>query len=118
MKTLETVVKSLILSATEPMFDPLRSAYRAGRRVEDAKLFILDQLYKRLELKQSHVRILFADFSLAFNTMQPHTLAQKLISNFLVFSMTLSCGLLNFFNRQMSAGVCEHVVLSAICHLH
>ena len=73
---------SLIFSAVEPLLDPLQFAYRVGRGVEVAKLFLLDKLHKHLELPQSHARILFADFSSAFNTMQPHILAQKLISNF------------------------------------
>ena len=82
MNTLEKIVKSLILSAVEPMLDPLQFVHRAERSVEDTKLFLLDKLYKHLEQPQSHARILFADFSLAFNTMQPHTLAQKLIAIF------------------------------------
>ena len=75
-------MKSLILSAVEPMLDPLQFAFRAGRGFEDAKLFLLDKLNKHLELPQSHARMLFADFSSAFNTMQPHILTRKLISNF------------------------------------
>ena len=72
MKTLEKIVRSFILSVVQPILDPLQFAYRTGRGVEDAKLFRLDKLYKHLELMQSHARILFAGFSSAFNTMQPH----------------------------------------------
>ena len=64
------------------MPDPLQFAYSAGKDAKDGKLFYLNKLYKHLQLPQSHVRILFADFSSAFNTIQPHILAQKLISNF------------------------------------
>ena len=53
------------------MLDPLQFACRAGKGVDDAKLLLLDRLYRRLERPQSHARILFADFSSAFNTMQP-----------------------------------------------
>ena len=63
------------------MLDPQQFAYRAGRGVEDDKLFLWDKLFKYLELLQFHARILFADFFSAFNTMQPHFLTQKLISN-------------------------------------
>ena len=63
MKTLEKIVKSLILSAVEPMLDPLQFAYSVRRGVEDAKLFLLYKLYKHLELPQSHARILIVDFS-------------------------------------------------------
>ena len=71
MKTLEKIVKSFILSAVQPMLDPLQFAYRAGRGAEDAKLFLLAKLFKHLELPQSHAWILFAEFFSAFNTMQP-----------------------------------------------
>ena len=50
--------------------------------VDDAKLFILNTLYRHLEGPQTHARILFADFSSAFNTIQPHILANKLVSYF------------------------------------
>ena len=82
MKTLEKIVKSLILSDTEKNLDPLQFAYRSRRGVEDAKLFILNKLYNHLETPNSHARILFADFSSAFNTMQPHVLLQTLLSKF------------------------------------
>ena len=53
--------------------------------MDDAKLFILNTLYRHLEGPQTHVRILFADFfSSAFNTIQPHILANKLVSHFSV----------------------------------
>ena len=45
MKTQEKIVKSFILSAVQPMLDPLQFAYSAGRGIEDAKLFLLDKLY-------------------------------------------------------------------------
>ena len=46
--------------------------------VEEAEL--LDKIYKHLEKPESHVRLLFADFSSAFNKMQPHILIQPLSS--------------------------------------
>ena len=82
MKTLEKIIKSLIMSATEQKLDPLQFAYRAGRGVDDAKLFILNKLYSHLEKSHAHARILFADFSSAFNLMQPYVLAKKLMTDF------------------------------------
>ena len=64
------------------MSGPLHADYRAVRDVEDAKLFLLEKLNKHLELPQSQARILFADLSSAFNTMQHHILAQRLIKTF------------------------------------
>jgi hypothetical protein len=81
MKTVEKIVKRAVLNLTETNLDPLQFAYRAGRGVEDAKLFILNTLYVHLEKPKAHARLLFADFSSAFNTVQPHILAKK---NFLI----------------------------------
>ena len=82
MKTLEKIIKFFILAVTECNLDPLQFAYRSGRGVDDAKLFILNTLYRHLEGPQTHARIVFADFSSAFNTIQPHILANKLVSYF------------------------------------
>ena len=46
------------------------------------KLFILNELTKHLETPNTHARLLFADFSSAFNLMQPHILLHKLTSTF------------------------------------
>ena len=72
-------MKSIILCAVQPMPNSLQFAYRAGKGVEDAKLFLLGKLYKPVKLPQSRARILSVDFSSAFNTMQLHILLQKLI---------------------------------------
>ena len=66
-KTLEKTVKSFILSAVQPMLGPLQCAHRAGRGVEDIKLFLWGKLCKHLELPQSHARMPFVDVSSAFN---------------------------------------------------
>lgn len=77
MKAMETIIKQHIVRATDPLMDPLQFAYRARRGVDDAKIFILDSIHKHLELPDSSARLLFADFSSAFNTLQPHILATK-----------------------------------------
>ena len=76
------IIKFLILAVTERNLDPIQFAYWSGRGVDDTKLFILNTLYRHLEGPQTHARILFADFSSAFNTIQPHILANKLASHF------------------------------------
>ena len=76
------LVKSFIIPITETQLDPLQFAYRAGRGVEDAKVFILNKMYIHLDKPTAHAKILFADFSSAFNLMQPHILAHKLIYDF------------------------------------
>lgn len=82
MKAMEKIIKQHIIRATDSLMDPLQFAYRAGRSVDDAKIFILDSIHKHLELRDSSVRLLFVDFSSAFNTLQPHILATKLSSHF------------------------------------
>ena len=74
-------MKNLVLSIVDEKLDPLQFAYQSGS-VEDAKLLILNNLYKHLEKPQAHVRLLFADFSSAFNTIQPHPLIERLLCDF------------------------------------
>ncbi|CAM4658728.1 unnamed protein product [Leuciscus chuanchicus] len=82
MKAMERIIKEHITKATSSMMDPLQFAYQAGRGVDDAKIFILNIIHKHLEIPSTSARLLFADFSSAFNTMQPHILAEKLITRF------------------------------------
>lgn len=82
MKAMERIIKEHITKATSSMMDPLQFAYQAGRGVDDAKIFILNTIHKHLEIPKTTARLLFADFSSAFNTMQPHILAEKLITRF------------------------------------
>ena len=66
----------------EKYLDPLQFAYRIGRGVDDATITLLNLLYRHLEGTKTQARLLFIDFSSAFNTIQPYILAQKLINNF------------------------------------
>ena len=71
MKTLEKLIKNEILSQVEELLDPLQFAYRPGRGVEDATVTLLHFLYRHLEGAKAQARLLFIDFSSAFNTIQP-----------------------------------------------
>ena len=82
MKAMERIVKNSITQSVEHLMDPLQFAYRAGRGVDDAKIFLLETIHTHLETPNTIARLLFADFSSAFNTMQPHILAEKLITRF------------------------------------
>ena len=59
--------------------DQLQFAYRPKRSVEDAVLTLLNGVYEHLEKAGTYVRIVFVDFSSAFNTIQPHLLVKKLL---------------------------------------
>ena len=60
----------------------MQFAYRPNRGVEDATTTLFNFVYKHLEGKKTHVRLLFADFSSAFNTIQPLILYHKLVTLF------------------------------------
>ena len=107
MKSLERIVIKYLLSEVSELLDPLQFAYRARRGVEDACITLLNNIYKHLENPESYVRILFVDFSSAFNTIQPHLLMEKLMKMRVNSSLIkwLECFLVN---RQQTVSVNGH----------
>ena len=79
MKAMERVIKNYIIKAKDSQMDPLLFA---GRGVDETKTFIIDTIYKHLEHPKTTARLVFADFSSAFNTLQPQILAEKLTNLF------------------------------------
>jgi hypothetical protein len=77
MKCLERIILAH-LPLVEPKLDPLQFTYRSRRGVEDAIATLLHRLLKHLETPGHSARILFADFSSAFNTIQRHVMVEKL----------------------------------------
>ncbi|KAK0132155.1 hypothetical protein N1851_033041 [Merluccius polli] len=64
---------------TAKLMDPMQFAYRASRGVEDATLTLLDKIFCHLNNPtKTYVRVLFMDFSSAFNMVQPHLLLRCL----------------------------------------
>lgn len=78
MKIFEKVFLSQFQKNVHNFTDPFQFAYRKSRSVDDALLHVLHSVYSHLENKGSSIRIMFYDFSSAFNTIQPHLLAEKL----------------------------------------
>ena len=70
MKTLERLVLAHHLPLVGPVMDPLQFAFQPGTGVEDAIIFLLDRSLSHLEKPGSTVRIMFFDFTSAFNTIQ------------------------------------------------
>ncbi|TWW65141.1 hypothetical protein D4764_21G0000410 [Takifugu flavidus] len=69
---------------TTPLLDPLQFAYRANRSVDDAVNLALHSILQHLDSPATYARILFVDFSSAFNTIRPALLQVKLwITHFL-----------------------------------
>ena len=79
MKCLERLALQHINVIFRANSDPFQFAYQPKRGVEDALATFTNNIYSHLDLKGSYCRVLFADFSSAFNTMQPHVLVSKML---------------------------------------
>ena len=80
MKCFERIVLKHLLSFTAHNMDPFQFAYKPHRGTDDAVLTLLHNAFLHVNETGSFVRILFVDFSSAFNTIQPHLLALKLLN--------------------------------------
>ncbi|KAI2662337.1 putative RNA-directed DNA polymerase from transposon BS [Labeo rohita] len=63
---------------TGPLLDSFQFAYRANRSVDDAVNMALHYILQHLDGTGNYARILFVDFSSAFNTIMPDLLSDKL----------------------------------------
>lgn len=79
MKTLERLVLTHLRPLVIPSMDPLQFAYQPGIGVEDAVIFLLNRATSHLEKAGSTVRVMFFDFSSAFNTIQPVLLRDRMV---------------------------------------
>ena len=82
MKVFERLVLKYLKSVTETNMDPLQFAFRSNRGVDDAVAMALHSILQHLEHTRTYARILFVDFSSAFNTILPQRLYDKLLNNF------------------------------------
>ncbi|KAI3376605.1 hypothetical protein L3Q82_017037 [Scortum barcoo] len=75
MKTLERLVLAHLRPLVSSFMDPLQFAYQPDIGVDDAVIYLLHTSLTHLEKQPgSTVRIMFFDFSSAFNTIQPRLL--------------------------------------------
>ncbi len=74
-KCFEKLIRDHICSVLPASLDPLQFAYRS---TDDAIAFTLHTALSHLENKNTYVRMLFVDYSSAFNTIVPATLVTKL----------------------------------------
>ncbi|KAK3506980.1 hypothetical protein QTP70_033859, partial [Hemibagrus guttatus] len=77
-KSFERLVLAYLKNITGPLLDPLQFAYRANRSVDDAVNMGLHFILQHLDKSGTYVRLLFVDFSSAFNTIIPTLLQTKL----------------------------------------
>ena len=80
MKIFERVFIAQLQRITLPFADPSQVAYIKNRLVDYALLYVLNSVYFHLEITNFSIWIMFYDFSSAFNTIQPHLLAKKLMN--------------------------------------
>ncbi len=79
MKVFERLLKKHICSSIPATLDPLQFAYRPNRSTDDAISQVLHSSLTHIDSKNgNYVRLLFMDYSSAFNTIVPTKLAVKL----------------------------------------
>uniref|UniRef100_A0A3B3H7K8 Reverse transcriptase domain-containing protein n=1 Tax=Oryzias latipes TaxID=8090 RepID=A0A3B3H7K8_ORYLA len=78
MKCFEKLVMTRITESIDITKDLHQYAYRSNRSTEDAISSVVHTTLTHLENKNAYVRLLFVDFTSAFNTIIPQTLTQKL----------------------------------------
>ncbi len=79
MKVFERLLKNHICSSIPVTLDPLQFAYRPNRSTDDAISQVLHSSLTHIDSKNvNYVRLLFIDYSSAFNTIVPIKLAVKL----------------------------------------
>ncbi|KAK1801497.1 hypothetical protein P4O66_004522 [Electrophorus voltai] len=78
MKCFERLVMRHIKTQLPPSLDPLQFAYRCNCSTDDAISTTLHLALTHLDKKGTYIRMLFIDFSSAFNTIVPQHLIGKL----------------------------------------
>ncbi len=79
MKVFERLLKNHICSSIPVTLDPLQFAYRPNRSTDDTISHVLHSSLTHIDSKNgNYVRLLFIDYSSAFNTIVPIKLAVKL----------------------------------------
>lgn len=77
-KTMERVLANHVTSLVATLQDPLQFAYRSKRGTDDALLVLLNTVTKHLMQANAYARVLFLDFSSAFNSMKINILLKRL----------------------------------------
>ncbi|KAI2650743.1 putative RNA-directed DNA polymerase from transposon BS [Labeo rohita] len=127
MKSFERLVLAYLKDITGPLLDPLQFAYQANTSVDDAVNMGLHYILQHLDKPGTYARILFVDFSSAFNTIIPDILQNKLsqlsvptsicqwITSFLTDRQQLvRLGKLTSGTRTISTGAPQGCVLSPL----
>ena len=98
MKVLERWVLKHLKSSTNDVLDPLQFAYRRKRSVDDAVSLAFHYALPHLECPNTYARVLYVDYSWAFNSVVPEKLFHKLQS--LSVERSLCYWILDIFLRR------------------
>ena len=79
MKTFEKIVLRFLNSFLPKELDPFQFAYKEKRGIDDAIAINVHEILQHLETPKSYARVLFIDYSSAFNTIIPSKLYKKLV---------------------------------------
>ena len=106
-KCFERLVLAHLKTCLPPTLDPFQFAYRQNRSTEDAISTALHSALSHLDNSNTYVRMLFIDFSSAFNTIIPSKLITKLTE--LGINTSLCTWIQDFLtNRPQSVRLDEH----------
>ncbi len=112
MKCFERLVMAHIKDSIDVTVDPHQYAYKKNRSTDDAISSVVHTALTHLESRNSYVRLLFLDFSSAFNTIIPQILVQKLSS--LGLSPTLGNWVLDFLTNRPQTVRIHNTISSSI----
>ncbi len=103
MKVFERLLKRYICFFIPATLDPLQFAYRPNRSTDDAISQVLHSSLTHIDSKNgNYVKLLFIDYSSAFNTIVPTKLAVKLSD--LGLNTSLCDWIQDFHHRQTTSG--------------
>jgi hypothetical protein len=77
---MERLVLRHLLQQVDNQLDAYQFAYKRKRGVDDASTLLIHTISEHLEKPGNYARVMFLDFSSAFNTMRPSILISKLES--------------------------------------
>jgi hypothetical protein len=80
MKCFGKLMKNRLRMQIPHDLDPHQFAYKNKRSIEDVLCITNHEILKHLEQKKTYARILFLDYSSAFNTIVPSILHKKMIN--------------------------------------
>ncbi|KAL0150730.1 hypothetical protein M9458_053953, partial [Cirrhinus mrigala] len=101
MKCFERLVMQHIKTVLPPSLDAFQFAYQFNRSTDDSISTALHSALTHLDKKDSYIRMLFIDFSSAFNTIISQQLTQKLVQ--LGLNTSLCNWLLDFLTGKPQA---------------